>query len=77
MAAAKGDMETYNNIMEYLPEIQQYVIMEGLSMAYGWTPEQIRAIPVEDLMAYWAINAARAKKGQPSTPAEPLRRMMR
>lgn len=33
----------------------EYVIMEMLSQEYGWTPEEIRSMRLDDLQEYVAI----------------------
>jgi hypothetical protein len=35
--------------------------MEVLSREYGWTPEEIRQQPADDIDAYWAILTERAR----------------
>lgn len=38
--------------------------MERLSKEYGWTPNQIRDLPVEEVQAYMDIISIRAKREQ-------------
>lgn len=39
-----------------------YMEMEALSSTYGWTPDQVRSLSLEDILAYLAINNGRTKK---------------
>lgn len=35
------------------------VVMEALSERYGWTPDQIRAMALEDVLSYFDVIAAK------------------
>ena len=47
------------------------MMMEALSENYGWTPNQIREIELEDLLAYLAILDGKTKRSsrQKSLPS--------
>lgn len=54
----------------------EYLGMESFSSAYGWTPNQIKEMTVEDRRAYIAIRVGRADASVGSNPSPQEKRTL-